>query len=69
MLAQIRIYTINSGQMDAFLKQFKEEVLPLHETAKWPVVSSWVNRPQNEFIWIPARKAASVPVAEAMRYE
>ena len=52
MLAQIRIYTINSGQMDAFLKQFKEEVLPLHETAKWPVVSYWVNRPQNEFIWI-----------------
>ncbi len=52
MLAQIRIYTINRGEMDTFLKHFEDDVIPLHETAHWPVVSSWVNRPQNEFIWI-----------------
>ena len=27
MLSQIRIYTINKGQMGAFLKHFKEEVM------------------------------------------
>jgi hypothetical protein len=52
MLSQIRIYTINRGEMDAFLKHFKEETLPLHEQAGIPVVGTWVNRPQNEFIWV-----------------
>ena len=52
MLAQVRIYTINRGEMDAFLKHFKEETMPLHEKAGIPIVSTWVNRPQNEFIWI-----------------
>ncbi len=52
MPAQIRIYTINKGEMDAFLKHFKEEVKPAHEKVGYPIVASWVNRPQNEFIWI-----------------
>ncbi len=59
MLAQIRIYTINNGDMDKFLKQFEEEVIPLHETARWPVVSTWINRPQNEFIWIRTHSDAA----------
>ncbi|HUK41434.1 MAG TPA: NIPSNAP family protein [Candidatus Acidoferrales bacterium] len=52
MLAQIRIYTINKGEMDAFLKHFKEEIMPVHERIGVPIVAAWVNRPQNEFIWI-----------------
>ncbi len=52
MPAQIRIYTINKGEMDAFLAHFKEEVKPVHEKVGYPIVASWVNRPQNEFIWI-----------------
>jgi NIPSNAP protein len=52
MLSQIRIYTINKGEMDAFLKHFKEEVMAVHERIGLPIVGAWVNRPQNEFIWI-----------------
>ncbi len=52
MPAQIRIYTINKGEMDAFLKHFETEVVALHKQANWPIVSTWVNRPQNEFIWV-----------------
>lgn len=52
MQAQIRIYTINKGEMDAFLKHFQTEVMELHKKANWPIVSTWVNQPQNEFIWI-----------------
>jgi hypothetical protein len=52
MPAQVRIYTINRGEMDAFLKHFEAEVIPLHESIDWPIVASWVNRGQNEFIWI-----------------
>ncbi|MDH3443026.1 MAG: NIPSNAP family protein [Deltaproteobacteria bacterium] len=56
MLSQVRIYTINKGQMDAFLKHFKEEIIPIHERIGVPIVGTWVNRPQNEFIWIRSYK-------------
>ena len=50
MQAQIRIYTINKGELDNFIKHFKEETKPIHDKVGWPVVASWVNRPQNEFV-------------------
>ena len=56
MLAQIRIYTINKGQMDAFLKHFKEEIIVVHEKIGVPIIGTFVNRPQNEFIWIRTYK-------------
>jgi hypothetical protein len=56
MLSQIRIYTINKGEMDNFLKHFKEEITPLHERIGVPIVGTWVNRPQNEFIWVRSYK-------------
>jgi len=52
MLAQVRIYTVNKGEMDAFLRHFKEEIMPVHERIGVPIVATWVNRAQNEFIWI-----------------
>jgi hypothetical protein len=50
--AQIRIYTINRGELANWLTHFREETLPVHEAVGWPVVDMWVNRPQNEVIWI-----------------
>jgi hypothetical protein len=34
------------------LKHFQEHVLPLHEKVGLPVIATYVNRPQNEFIWV-----------------
>ena len=59
MQAQIRIYTINKGELDNFIKHFKEETKPIHDKIGWPVVASWVNRPQNEFIWIRTHEDAA----------
>jgi hypothetical protein len=56
IISQIRIYTINKGEMDNFLKHFREEIMPLHEKIGVPIVGSWVNRPQNEFIWVRTYK-------------
>jgi NIPSNAP len=50
--AQVRIYTINRGEMDNFVKHFKEQTKPIHDKIGWPVVATWINKPQNEFIWI-----------------
>jgi hypothetical protein len=57
--AQVRIYTINKGELDSFLTHFKEQTRPIHDQIGWPVVASWVNRPQNEFIWIRTHQDAA----------
>ena len=46
MISQIRIYTINKGEMDNFLKHFKEDIVALHEKIGVPIVGTWVNRPK-----------------------
>ena len=43
---------INKGAMDHFLKHFKEDIIPLHEKIGVPIIGTWVNRLQNEFIWV-----------------
>ena len=52
MLAQIRTYTINKGDMDSFLKEFQAVAIPMHERVGIPIIASWVDRAQNEFIWV-----------------
>ena len=56
MISQIRIYTINKGEMENFLRHFKEDIVSLHQKIGVPIVGAWVNRPQNEFIWIRSYK-------------
>jgi hypothetical protein len=47
--------------------------MPLHERVGIPIVTTWVNRPQNEFIWIRSfadegdRDAKSEAFREAAR--
>ncbi len=52
MISQLRIYTINKGMMDSWLKVFEERIRPLHELKGIPVESTWVNAARTEFIWV-----------------
>lgn len=51
MAAHLRIYTINRGEMDAWLKQF-DRAVPVMAKAGMTVTSRWVNAADNEFIWV-----------------
>ena len=42
--------------MDNFLKHFKEDIISLHQKIGVPITGTWVNRPQNEFIWVRSYK-------------
>ena len=66
MLSQIRIYTINKGEMDNFLKHFKEEITPLHERIGVPIGGTRVNRPQKDKADLEAKgKAFQAEVAKS----
>ncbi|MGH7810331.1 MAG: NIPSNAP family protein [Candidatus Binatia bacterium] len=69
MISQIRIYTINKGEMDNFIKHFKEEVMAVHERIGVPIVGAWVNRPQNEFIWVRTYKDKAEIEAKSKEFQ
>ena len=69
MISQIRIYTINKGEMDNFLKGFKEDVMALHQKIGVPIVGTWVNRSQNEFIWVRSYKDKAEIEAKAKEFQ
>ena len=52
MVTQVRVYTINRGMLDSWIKQFNEKIVPTSAKFGVNVVGAWVNRPQNEFIWV-----------------
>ena len=52
MVSQLRIYTINPGMMDSWLKLFEEHVRPLQSKCGMPVERTWVNTDRTEFLWL-----------------
>jgi hypothetical protein len=52
MVGQLRIYTINTGMMDSWLKLFKDEIVPCVKEAGMGIQTAWVNQERTQFIWI-----------------
>lgn len=52
MLTQVRIYTVNKGQMDEWLDIWTNQIVPVHVRLGIDINGAWVNRPQNEFVWV-----------------
>ena len=52
MIYQLRIYTVNSGMMDQWVKFFNETVVPIQERIGMKIDGKWVNADRNQFIWI-----------------
>jgi len=49
---QLRIYTINKGMMEPWVKFHTETSVSLHEKLGIKVEGSWVNDDNNQYIWI-----------------
>ena len=66
MVSQLRIYTINRGMMDSWLKLFEEQIRPIHDSLGIPVERTWVNADRTEFLWIRSfQNAEEIPGKEA----
>ncbi|MGE0057814.1 MAG: NIPSNAP family protein [Dehalococcoidia bacterium] len=52
MLTQVRIYTVNKGQMDEWLDIWTNQIAVAHARLGINIEGAWVNRPQNEFVWV-----------------
>ena len=52
MVTQVRIYTVNGGMLDSWVKHFNDKIVPTSAKYGVRVLGAWVNRAQNEFIWV-----------------
>ena len=51
MISQLRIYTINKGMTDQWVKHFTEVLVPMQENLGIKIGGMWVNEDKNQFIW------------------
>ena len=52
MRFQLREYVIADGELDAFVDEWRERVLPLRLSLGFSVLGPWVERDANRFVWI-----------------
>jgi hypothetical protein len=52
VLAQIRIYTINKGELARFVAEWQEKIRPLREKLGFRIVGAWTVEASNQFVWV-----------------
>lgn len=51
-ITQLRIYTINRGEMDVFVKGWREKIVPLRLKHGYTIDGAWVVEGENRFVWM-----------------
>ena len=52
MTTQLRIYKIQPGKMDDFVKGWQHGVVPLRQKQGFRVDGAWISAEQNRFVWL-----------------
>lgn len=51
-MTQLRMYTINRGKMDDFVRAWKGGVYPLRTKQGFRIEGAWVLKERNQFVWL-----------------
>ena len=54
MTTELRIFTINKGRLDDFVRAWAAGVYPLRLKKGYRIEGAWVIRERNEFVWLLA---------------
>ncbi len=49
---QLRMYTINKGKMDEFVKLWRANIIPLRQKHGFMVEAAWRVEDENRFVWV-----------------
>ncbi len=52
MAVQIRIYTINRGELHSFVAEWQEKIKPLRLKVGFQIPGAWEIEATNQFIWL-----------------
>lgn len=48
----LRVYTINSGEMDAWIDEWRAHVAPLRRSLGFRVLGPWIDWEGGKFVWL-----------------
>jgi hypothetical protein len=52
MQFQLRMYRVKPGEMDDWISEWREFVLPLRRSQGFAIVGPWVGREEDLFVWL-----------------
>jgi len=52
MVTQLRMYTINRGKLDDFVRAWRAGVCPLRVKQGFRIDGTWVIKERNQFVWL-----------------
>jgi hypothetical protein len=52
MTYQLRSYVVKQGEMDEWLTEWRDKVLPLRRKFGFEIVGAWVIEDESRFVWI-----------------
>ena len=52
MQFQLRMYRVKPGEMDQFVEEWREGILPARRAHGFSVLGPWIVREEDRFIWI-----------------
>ncbi len=52
MTSQLRMYKAKEGELDAFIDEWREQIVPIRRKFGFRVEGAWCIRSTSEFIWI-----------------
>ena len=52
MQEQVRIYTINKGELHQFVAEWTEKIRPLRQKLGFKIVAAWTLEATNQFLWV-----------------
>ena len=52
MRFQLRMYRVRPGEMDEWIREWSEQVLPLRRRQGFSVLGPWVAREEDLFVWL-----------------
>lgn len=52
MAVQVRVFRIKPGELDAFVEEWREQVLPLRRRFGFEVDAAWASEEDDTFVWV-----------------
>jgi len=68
MVTELRVFTINKGRLDDFVKAWMAGVYPLRIKRGYRIEGAWVIRERNEFIWLLSHDGQDWDASEKAYY-
>jgi hypothetical protein len=61
---QLRIYRIRAGELDTFVREWRERIVPLREAHGFRVEHAWMSEAESTFVWELAYDGADRDAAD-----